>query len=971
MTLKTIARPVGLFAAALSFIASAANASPKLEYQRDIIPLLQTYCFECHGNGKKKGGLQLDDYSDVKAVHSDREAWESILANVRAHDMPSEEAEKQPTDEERQKIVSWIEQELLALDSKNPDPGFVALRRMNRAEYKATIRDLVGVDYEAEADFPPDDSGYGFDNIADVLSLSPVLFEKYFNAAEKILDQAIVTDPIKSQARHVPASLAQIGFNALGDRGDGWVQLISLEEDDAAVEFNLPAGDYVVRVQAYAKRTGGALKGSGSDVPIEFTSDPGPTKLAILLNNVFIRDFELTNDEKNPGIYEARVGVPTGKQRFRAAVLRKRGGDNENYMLNGRIGEQQPGIVFVRWIEVIGPENAHTQRFPSKSLEADASVRLSPAGEHVLATTAGVAARFGTSSNTKVILRAQAFAQQAGNEPARLAFEVNGTRVKTFDVLAPAEAVPPPGKRVFSTALLAPVPHVYETELELPAGQHAFRAVFVNPHSDPSHAIPQRRERSITVQSLEVVDVSKPVGAPPIPEPLAADFALGSDLGENERAARVILSSFTRRAWRRPVSSEELDPLLRLYTLAREQGDSFAAGVKLAMKAALVSPNFLLIGETKPQIPRSPGPRPVDEHALASRLSYFLWSSMPDEELLAAADAGHLRRDLDLHVRRMLKSPKARALVDNFAGQWLQTRSLETFQPDKQLFPEYDTSLRRSMQRETELFFEHVLKEDRSVLDFLTGNYTFINSQLAKFYGLPFEPQAGAEYQQVALDKTPRRGVLTHASILTLTSNPTRTSPVKRGKWVLENLLGTPPPPPPPNVPELEEEGRVLAGTLRQQMEQHRQNPSCASCHARMDPIGFALENFNAIGAWRDKEGESSIDASGRLSNGDTFNGAAELVALLAEKRQKDFLSCLAEKLLTYALGRGTESYDRPAIDQIVKKTADRGHRFSSLVLAVAESYPFQMRRGDESSSSNVAFADARLSPPNHPPQPE
>jgi hypothetical protein len=287
--------------------------------------------------------------------------------------------------------------------------------------------------------------------------------------------------------------------------------------------------------------------------------------------------------------------------------------------------------------------------------------------------------------------------------------------------------------------------------------------------------------------------------------------------------------------------------------------------------------------------------------------------------------------------------------VDNFAGQWLQIRSLETFAPDKKLFPEFDPVLRGAMQRETELFFEHILRADRSVFDFLTGDYTFVNARLAKLYGLPFPAnQPADEFVQVSLAGTPRRGVLTQASVLTLTSNPTRTSPVKRGKWVLENLLGTPPPPPPPNVPELDDKSRKLAGTLRQQLEQHRANPTCASCHARMDPIGFGLENFNAIGAWRDKDGGAPVDAAGELASGDKFGGAVELTGLLAQKRRWEFLHCLADRTLTYALGRGTEYYDRPALDQIVERLEKNGDTFSALILAVTESFPFQYRRAPE-----------------------
>jgi hypothetical protein len=334
----------------------------------------------------------------------------------------------------------------------------------------------------------------------------------------------------------------------------------------------------------------------------------------------------------------------------------------------------------------------------------------------------------------------------------------------------------------------------------------------------------------------------------------------------------------------------------------------------------------------------------VDEYALASRLSYFLWSSMPDEQLFTLARKKTLKKNLEAEVRRMLKDPKSRALVDNFAGQWLQLRNLKLVAPDKKTFPEFDDTLRDAMQSETEMFFSNVIREDRSVLDFLAADYTFVNERLARFYGM--NDVKGDGFQRVSLKGTQRGGLLTQASVLTLTSNPTRTSPVKRGKWVLDNLLGTPPPPPPPDVPLLQEGGK-LTGSLRQRMEQHRENPSCAGCHARMDPIGFGLENFDGIGAWREKDGEFGIDPAGKLVSGETFNGIDDLKTILLKSRRDDFVRCLSEKMLTYALGRGLDYYDRCAVDQITKRLAKGQYRFSALILEVTKSTPFQMRRGE------------------------
>jgi len=435
--------------------------------------------------------------------------------------------------------------------------------------------------------------------------------------------------------------------------------------------------------------------------------------------------------------------------------------------------------------------------------------------------------------------------------------------------------------------------------------------------------------------------------------------------------ARTIIATFAKRAFRRPVSQKEVERLLGVFQDASAAGESFENSAKLALEAVLVSPHFLFRGELQVE-PDNPGkPYPVDDYGLASRLSYFLWSSMPDEELFRAAEKGTLRKNLDAHVKRMLKDPKAHALVENFAGQWLQLRNLKLAAPDPKQFPNFDEGLRASMLKETELFFEYILKEDRSMLEFIDADYTFADERLAALYGL--EGVKGDSFERLSLSSPPtngkknpvsgsspskakpasakssaRGGLLTQASILTITSNPTRTSPVKRGKWILENILGAPPPPPPPNVPKLDEGKHAeLTGTLRQRMEQHRDDPACASCHARMDPIGFSFENYDGIGAWREKDGDFAIDPSGALVSGEAFSGPAGLKAILLNEKRDEFLRCLTEKVLTYALGRGLEYYDKCAVDAITAKLKRDRYKFSSLILEVTRSTPFQMRRGE------------------------
>jgi hypothetical protein len=406
-------------------------------------------------------------------------------------------------------------------------------------------------------------------------------------------------------------------------------------------------------------------------------------------------------------------------------------------------------------------------------------------------------------------------------------------------------------------------------------------------------------------------------------------------------AAEKVLREFARRAYRRPVKVDEVARLMKLYDAAAKT-DPFAEAIKLPMKAVLVSPHFLYRIEEDPKNPADV--RTISDFEFATRLSYFLWSSMPDEELFALAGKNELRKPgvLEAQVKRMLRDPKAKALSANFAAQWLNLRLLDTIVPDKGYFPSWDDELRKAMAGEAEAFFEFVVQNDRPITDFIDADYTFVNSRLARHYGI--SGVTGSQFTKVKLPDGRRGGVVTMASTLTVTSNPTRTSPVKRGKWILENVLGTPPPPPAPDVPELPPTGQ-LKGTLREQMEQHRANPSCAICHQKLDPLGFGLENFNAVGEWRAQDNKKNIDASGELPGGLKFSGPAELRKVLLGKADQ-FRSCFAEKLLTFSLGRGLEYYDKCALDGIVASSKGSGDTFSAVVLAIVKSDPFQKRKG-------------------------
>ena len=494
-----------------------------------------------------------------------------------------------------------------------------------------------------------------------------------------------------------------------------------------------------------------------------------------------------------------------------------------------------------------------------------------------------------------------------------------------------------------------------DLEIRFPAkaGSHVVAVTFVNRASEPEGAL---RRRLGFAQYAQADDIPG-VGSVTIAGPFNAQgpgetpsrgkiFICHPATSKEEPAcARKILTSLARRAYRRPATDAEIQTLLGFYKSGRAKG-SFDAGIGLALRRMLVSPQFLVRVERDPAGVAPGSPYRLSDLELASRLSFFLWSSIPDDELLDAAVAGKLKDTavLEQQVRRMLADSRSKSLVTNFAGQWLYLRNIQKVVPDPEAFPDFDENLRSAFQQETQLFFESILREDRSVLDLLNADYTFLNERLARHYGIP--NVYGSHFRRVTLKDEARRGLIGQGSILTVTSYATRTSPTLRGKWVLENLLGSPPPPPPNNVPSLKDrggDGRILS--VREQMEQHRANPACFVCHSRMDPIGFALENFDAIGRWRTTSGAGNtpIDSSGVLPDGTKFSGPAELRKILLARRG-EFINTVTEKLLTYALGRGVEYYDAPAVRAIAHQAAP-DYRWSALILAVTKSTPFQMRR--------------------------
>ena len=417
--------------------------------------------------------------------------------------------------------------------------------------------------------------------------------------------------------------------------------------------------------------------------------------------------------------------------------------------------------------------------------------------------------------------------------------------------------------------------------------------------------------------------------------------AAGSD---EVPCAKKILGNLARKAYRRPVTDRDTEQLLTFFQKGKNEGKTFDAGIEAALQLILASPEFLFRFEPDPANVAVDTPYRVNDLELASRLSFFLWSTIPDEQLITVASAGKLKDPavLEQQVKRMLIDPRSRALTDNFAGQWLFLRNLKSMNPDFETFPDFDDNLRQAMRRETELFFESILREDRSVLDFMNADYTFVNERLARHYGM--KGIYGESFRRVPVTDENRRGLLGQASILAVTSLPTRTSPVNRGKWILTNLLGTPPPPPPPNVPALKtsaEGGKP--SSVRERMEAHRANPYCASCHKIMDPLGFALENFDAVGQWRETDEGAKIDPSGIMYDGTKVSSPADLRKMLAS-RPEVFLSVFTQKLMTYALGRGVEYYDMPTIRAILHDASKDDYKFSSILMGVIKSAPFQMK---------------------------
>jgi mono/diheme cytochrome c family protein len=797
-------------------------------FTETVKPFLFRNCYQCHNERRTRGNLDLKKYADAASVLADPNTWEHVLLKIRTGEMPPED-EPRPTPAELRLVTAWVDAQILRADQTTPpDPGRVTIRRLNRTEYNNTVRDLLGVDLTPADDFPQDDSGYGFDNIADVLSLPPVLMERYLVAAERVTRAALFgVPPVKpTLVRRQPRTRTVQPL----EQPPATYDVTGLSLPNAVhTLYRFPVdGEYTFRVV-----TGGTRPAASA-----------PVELALWIDG-------------------RQVGAGTL--------------------------DPEASASFFTYKQDLGGKTV------------DMRVRV-PAGEHWVAASV-----------------------------ARL-----------FEGLPASYGGPNPSLRSAPAAVFTPPPDASSEKLE------RLRKQFDE----------QRAER-VPANDARVAAIE--IGGPyaqataPAAESLARIFVCGHRTGAHGPACRRrILSTMARRAFRRPVTPAEVATYDGLAALAHGRGESLEESLAVAIQAMLVSPDFLFRIERDRQAsdasstsPASPAGALISDHELAARLSYFLWASMPDAALRRLADRGQLRNPavLEREVRRMLQDDKARTLVNEFGGQWLQVRALESAAPDKERFPGFDDYLRFSMRQETELFFASIIRQDRSIFDFLTAPYTFVNERLARHYGI--DGVAGPEFRRIEVP-TPRGGILTHASVLTVSSYATRTSPVLRGKWILENLLDAPPPDPPPGVANLNEPKAGESASVRQQLEAHRSDPTCAACHRRMDPLGFGLENYDAIGAWRTSDAGMPIDATGQLPDGRAFDGPVALRGIL-EREHDAFARALTVKLLTYALGRGLTPSDRQTVRTIARALSAHDYRFSGLVLEIVRSAPFQRRRGTQS----------------------
>jgi hypothetical protein len=840
-----------LLVGAVLTLAVAGRADEKTAaaaFHAKVEPLLSKYCADCHFNGIDKGEVAFDAFKSDKDILARTDLWMKALRNVRAGLMPpkedGDEADR-PKPEEIEALAQWVKFQALGIDPANPDPGRVTVRRLNRVEYRNTIRDLIGVEFNSEAEFPPDDTGGGFDNNGDVLTVSPMLLEKYLGAAEWIAD------------RGVPKVERAIQDRIAGPRDfrseDGRsTELLSVKRaTKVAKTFTVDVTEkYHLAVE---------LEARGS-----FDFDPNRCKMICRVD-----------------------GEETLAQEIVWA-------ERKMYRLNTDVQWTKGDHVVEFEVQPLPPVET-----PAKTRRPPDDVVIPAAGAVAAVTPAAGAPAAGTPAAAEGVAPEVAAAPASLRRPS-----VAAATAARLDV------------RIASVNVSGPI--------------------------DPKYwIVPEAYARFFPKDTVPT--------APAARDAYAAD----------------VMRRFATKAFRRPVEEAKVQQLAGIArAIYTQPGKTFEDGITRAVMATLASPRFLFrVEEPAPGTERQ-AYAPIDDYALASRLSYFLWSTMPDDDLFALASRGELRQNLRAQVQRMLQDARAQAFVKDFTGQWLQARDIESVPINAREVLgirfggrgagaanapriDFDGAIRKAMRTETEMYFSHVLREDRSTLELIDSDYTFLNERLATHYGVP-----GVTGENIRLVKlppdSPRGGMLTQGTVLAVTSNPTRTSPVKRGLFILENILGTPPAPPPPNIPDIEEakkEFKDREPKLSEILALHRASKLCSSCHQRMDPLGLAMENFNAMGNWRDTEAKQPIEPAGQLATGEKFANVRELKHVLVTSRKTDFYRCFTEKLLTYALGRGLEPSDTQTVDVIVERLERENGKISAAMYGVIESAPFQKQR--------------------------
>jgi hypothetical protein len=782
------------------------------EALQDRWAMLDEYCVECHNDAEFTADLSFESRSPDD-VHSDPAVWEEALRKLKIRAMPPRE-QPQPSAETRAAFVAALEGTLDAAAAANPYAGDTKVHRLNRAEYANAIRDVLGVEADLSAMLPSDGGDFGFDNIAEVLTTSPLLLERYLTVALRVADMAVGNPEaaVTATAYRLPFELTQdkhLDGLPLGTRGG------------TRVLHTFPAdGEYVFSGRLVRGVEEGLFGVEGHDRPHEFlVLVDGKTVFSNMVGGAELHELSVAE------------GINVAQEQVNAAMT-------------------SPPISVT-------------------------------AGPHEVVFT----------------WRERSATEQNAWEP--------GLR-------ASLEAHNPSG-----------MPRLEDGVVE---GPYNVTGVSDTPTRDR-------------------LFVCRPASE-----------------AEEPACAEQILSSLTRRAFRRPVTRDDIEASLAFYNGERADGGDFDAGIRAAVARTLVSPWFLFRVESdSPDVPAGSNHR-ISDFELASRLSFFFWSSVPDDELLGLAESGELReaRTLEAQVRRMVADQRADALIENFVGQWLQLRNLESrVKPDFLLYPDFDDNLRKAFRSETEMLFANVLREGRPVHELVTADYTFVNERLARHYGI--KGVYGARFRKVELTDPNRFGLFGHGSLLALTSAASRTSPIIRGKFIVTEFWNNPPPTPPADVPALEESApKDRPSTVREQLELHRANPTCAACHNNIDPVGFALENFDVDGAWRDATREGlAIDSAGVLADGTPVDGPVQLrEALLADPEL--FANTVTEKLLIYALGRGLEPADMPVVREIVRNAADHDYSLVSIVLGIVDSYPFQMRTNGPTAGAGAAIAQTR-----------